>query len=109
MFLFIGDENPFKQGLVTLGSFLLFGSVPLLSYVFFTMVDFKDTNTKLKEPEFIVSIIFTVTTLFILGAVKAKLTQSNWVKSGLFVTGNGVLAAGASYLIGFGLSQLYVD
>lgn len=96
-----GDEQPAKGGLITLISFLCFGSVPLLSYVAFEGIEFDGY-----DPKFLISIILTVLTLFGLGVFKGKITESSLIKSGLFITVNGVFAAGAAYFIAYGLSEL---
>eukprot|EP00486_Rosalina_sp_Unknown_P012610 CAMPEP_0201591922 /NCGR_PEP_ID=MMETSP0190_2-20130828/189958_1 /ASSEMBLY_ACC=CAM_ASM_000263 /TAXON_ID=37353 /ORGANISM="Rosalina sp." /LENGTH=275 /DNA_ID=CAMNT_0048050461 /DNA_START=32 /DNA_END=859 /DNA_ORIENTATION=+ len=86
-----GDEQPAKGGLVTLISFLCFGCVPLLSYVAFEAIEFDGY-----DPKFLISIILTILTLFGLGVFKGKITESSMIKSGLFITINGVFAAGAA-------------
>mmetsp|Transcript_42041 Transcript_42041/g.67586 ORF Transcript_42041/g.67586 Transcript_42041/m.67586 type:complete len:292 (+) Transcript_42041:28-903(+) len=95
-----GDEQPAKGGLVTLLSFLGFGCVPLLSYVAFEAVEFEGY-----DPKFVISIALTVLTLFGLGVFKGKITESPMIKSGVFITINGVFAAGAAYVIAYGLSE----
>lgn len=96
-----GDENPAKGGMVTFVAFICFGIIPLLSYVVFETVEFQSFN-----PKFLISIILTLFTLFLLGAVKAKITETNIFKSGFFVMLNGATAAASSYAIGLGLSKL---
>ena len=100
-----GDEEPVKGGLVTLASFLLFGCVPLLSYVAFNGIEF-DRSASI-DPKFAISIVMTVLTLFGLGVLKGRLTESSMLKSGLFIAANGIFAAAAAYLIAFGLKSLY--
>eukprot|EP01084_Bolivina_argentea_P208468 355409_1 len=97
-----GDERPAMAGFVTLLSFLCFGCVPLLSYVAFASIEFEGNY----DPKFIISIVLTVCTLFGLGVFKGKLTESSMIKSGCFITINGVGAAAAAYLIAYGLSEL---
>lgn len=99
-----GDEEPVKAGLVTLASFLLFGCVPLLSYVAFNDIEFDATSY---DPKFVISIFMTIATLFGLGLLKGRLTESNMIKSGLFIAANGMFAAAAAYAIAFGLKRLY--
>ena len=96
-----GDEEPAKGGLVTLISFLLFGCIPLLSYVIFEAIEFDGY-----DPKFVISICLTVLTLFGLGVFKGKITESSMIKSGLFITVNGAFAAAAAFAIAFGLSEL---
>ncbi|ETO21127.1 hypothetical protein RFI_16076 [Reticulomyxa filosa] len=95
------DESAIKNGLVTMSSFMVFGVVPLLAYVITLPINFPDYN-----PTFLISIILTVLTLLLLGGIKGKMTESSIWKSAFFVMLNGVIAAAASYLIGFLLAQL---
>ena len=95
-----GDEEPAKGGLVTLLSFVAFGCVPLLSYLAFEAIEFEGY-----DPKFLISIILTTFTLFGLGVFKGKITESPMLKSGIFITINGALAAGAAYLIAWGLAE----
>jgi len=93
------DENPMKNGFVTLVSFLVFGCIPLLSYIIFV--------TFLSQAAlFGISCALTIVTLFILGVIKGKLTDSDKLSSGILITANGAFAAALSYAIGLGLSHL---
>lgn len=94
-------DSPIWNGLVTMASFMVFGIVPLLSYVVLSFVNFPDY-----DPKFIISIILTLLTLATLGALKGKITESSIIKSSLFVTINGGLAAIASYAVGLLLSVI---
>jgi len=97
------DESPMKNALVTFFSFIVFGSIPLISYVFMLLIPNtigSETNT------FILAICFTAFTLFLLGSSKTKITGKNWLISGLETLTVGGVAAGAAYLIGFGLNFL---
>lgn len=99
-----GDEQPMKGGLVTLTSFLLFGSIPLLSFVFFASLELEPFLGM--DPKMLISAIMTVLALFILGVVKAKMTQTAMFKSGCVIVFNGVLAAGSAYAIAAGLARV---
>lgn len=96
------DDNPLKNGAVTFISFIIFGTVPLLSYLIFHGLDVNDDGTDWK---FIIAIILTCVCLFIMGAVKGHYCNTNPIKSGAFILLNGALAAGSAYLIGWGLSE----
>lgn len=52
------------------------------------------------------SFVFSVIILFMTGAVKAKLTIGNWVKSGLEIAGVGIGAAVLGYLVGLLLGMI---
>lgn len=88
-------ENPLKNAFVTFFSFGIFGFIPLLAYVLAGLFSF------LKQNEFMIACILTLLTLFTLGALKVKVTQRNWIKSGLEMVIVGGLASGAAYLVGY--------
>jgi len=97
------DESAWKSGLVMFLAFLTFGIVPLLSYLAFSTINFK---TNRENALFAIACVLTAVALFVLGAVKSKFSTQTWWKSGLWVLLNGTLAAGAAYLIGYGLEQI---
>ena len=79
--------------------------MPLLSYVLVPLI-FEAVDYEGYDPKFVISIVLTVLTLFGLGVFKGKITESSMLKSGLFITVNGMFAAGAAYAIAYGLSEL---
>ena len=91
-------EHPAKNGLVTFGSFVLFGSVPMWVYLVVWGIQYNN-----QQGAFGIACGFTAATMFLLGATQAKLTKQNIVKTGLSMMMNGCLAAAAAYLIGWGL------
>jgi VIT1/CCC1 family predicted Fe2+/Mn2+ transporter len=93
-------ESPLKNAIVTFLSFCIFGLIPLLSYLFASFVPIIMENT------FTAACILTAITLFILGAVKVKVTGKNWFKSGMEMVIVGGIASAAAYLIGFLLQGL---
>jgi VIT1/CCC1 family predicted Fe2+/Mn2+ transporter len=93
------DGSPFKNAIVTFSSFVFFGFVPLLVYVV-SLVTHMNTDV------FLISIVLTGLTLFILGVLKAKFTSKNFFTSGMEMLIIGGIAAGAAYLIGYWLSAL---
>ena len=91
------DESPVKNGIITFLSFIAFGMIPLMTYILFENVFF----AKLPEwASFIVTICVTLITLFVLGAIKGKLTNTFWLTSGLLVVVTGSVAAALSYGLG---------
>ena len=94
------DESPIKNAVVTFISFLVFGFIPLGAYVLSLFIASMESWT------FIIACILTATTLFILGALKVKVTMKNWFKSGLEMLIVGGIAAIAAFLIGKVLSGL---
>lgn len=89
------EAHPINNALVTFLSFILYGFIPLIAYVFASF------STFLMENTFIVASILTGLTLFILGAIKSKLTLTNWVRSGMEMLLVGGAAALIAYMIGF--------
>lgn len=89
------EEEPLKNALVTFLSFFTFGLVPLLAYVASMFLPV------MLEHAFVTASLLTGITLFILGAVKSRITHSSWMTSGIEMLAVGGLAAAAAYLIGF--------
>ncbi len=94
------DANPAKNGLVTFLSFIAFGSVPMWVYVIIYGAGY--TN---QTGTFGIACAFTAITMFLLGAVQAKITRQNIFKSGMTMMLNGSAAAAAAFLIGWGLES----
>ena len=94
------EESPIKNALVTFISFLVFGFIPLIAYVLSTFISGLESWT------FIIACILTAITLFILGALKVKVTMKSWFKSGFEMLLVGGIAAIAAYVIGKLLSGL---
>lgn len=88
------EDSPLKNAIVTLLSFIIFGFIPVLTYVLSKFIPNIQLNT------FMLSTLLTSLTLFTLGALKVKVTGKNWLISGLEMLIVGGLAAGAAYLIG---------
>ncbi len=94
------EESPLRNALVTFFSFALFGFVPLLAYVAVRLLPTLALNT------FAMASLFTAVTLFVLGALKVKVTGQNWLKSGLETLLIGGITALAAYGVGLLLSGL---
>ena len=78
------DNNPAKDGLVTFGSFLIFGFIPVFFYIVFyaSGVDYYDT--------FITICFISAVTMFSLGCFQAYLTKQKILTAGLIIMGNGI-------------------
>jgi vacuolar iron transporter family protein len=88
------DESPLKNAIATFLSFFIFGFLPLLTYVLSVFIPI------IKENAFILASVLTGITLFTLGALKVRITEMNWFKSGFEMFAVGGLAASAAYIIG---------
>ena len=84
--------NPTKHGLLTFASFIIFGLIPLSSYLLY--------NTFSKNNNFLKTYMSTIIALFILGSIQSKFTGEKWYKSGGYVTIYGILASIISYSVG---------
>jgi len=88
------DESPLKNALVTFLSFVVFGFIPLVAYVLSGFMEVLANNT------FLIASVLTALTLFTLGAVKVRITEKNWLVSGVEMLVVGGIAAAAAYGIG---------
>jgi vacuolar iron transporter family protein len=91
--------NPLKGALVMFGSFLLGGILPILPY-FVVKVGFMSSTTAI-----LVAIIISVTSSFIVGAIKARMAQMNILKGGIEMAGLGTGIALVGYGIGAELAE----
>jgi VIT1/CCC1 family predicted Fe2+/Mn2+ transporter len=94
------DESPVKNGIATFFSFGIFGLVPLLAYVLSYLVPAWAPAT------FPLACVLTGMTLFTLGALKVRITERGWFRSGMEMLLVGGLAAVAAYVVGRLLSGL---
>ncbi len=94
------SESPLKNALVTFGSFVFFGSVPVLIYVVARFIPFFAART------FALACILTGITLFILGTLKIYFTRQPWYRAGMEMLLLGGFAATAAYVVGVMLRGL---
>lgn len=94
-----GEESPVKNALVTFFSFCVFGFIPVVTYVIAYIFD-------LEFNYFLVATIVTGCTMVLLGVVKSSVTGASKIKGGCETLLIGVIAAGASFLIGWLLEGL---
>ena len=83
-------DNPFQIGVISAGSFFV-GALPAILPFFILST----VNEAL-----VVSAISVLTFLFILGAIKTKVTKVNWLRSGLETLFIGALSCGAGFFLG---------
>ena len=88
------NESPIKNAFVTFISFAIFGIIPLLAYILAKPIPIIAANT------FSLACILTAVTLFLLGSLKFKITETKWYIGGFETLLVGGMAATASYFIG---------
>jgi len=83
-------ENPLVTSLATAFSFITFGLVPLIPYIFFREL-----------PQlFSLSILFTFGALFLLGVLRLKVTKVHPLRSIGEIVLLGAVAAAIAYIVG---------
>lgn len=100
-----GKDNSMMKGLVTATSFVVFGSVPLLIFLFKAHIASR-VGWRLESP-LVVSTVASALTMFILGCVAGTFTEQNLLKSGFAMASHGLLAAYSAFAIGHGMDALY--
>lgn len=88
------QEEPYKNALVTFLSFCFFGFLPLLAFTIAQLYP------ALKGHTFPIASVMTGITLFLLGALKVRITGQNWFRAGLEMFLIGSIAAVAAYGVG---------
>lgn len=83
-------EKPIRRGAITFFSFVLFGAIPLLPYIF---------NLKI-EPRFAVAIISTSLALLLVGATRSLVTRERLIRGALEVFFVGAVSSAVAYLVG---------
>jgi VIT1/CCC1 family predicted Fe2+/Mn2+ transporter len=86
----VRDDNALAQGFITLFSFLVFGAIPLVPYLFMS----GDTNL------WMVSVAMTGASLVLLGVVRRYVTKMNLMKTVGQMVILGAAAAGVAYWTG---------
>jgi len=99
----IGEKTPYKTAGVTFISFILVGSVPLLSYVFIG----EDLSTSSSDL-FLYSCILTAFALSIVGALKSVVTEKNIFIGILETISLGGIAALLAYYVGGILETMFM-
>lgn len=90
-------ERPFpaRHGSATFVAFVLVGCIPLFPYAFSP-----------PESRFVVAIVVTLATLFVVGALRATVTRLRWWVAGLEMLTVGAIAAAVAYVVGLLVAQL---
>uniref|UniRef100_A0A7S3UKB4 Uncharacterized protein n=4 Tax=Oxyrrhis marina TaxID=2969 RepID=A0A7S3UKB4_OXYMA len=96
MFPVDAEDSAVASGLAMFVSFMIFGSVPLLSYLLLILL-IKDLPV---SGAFAGTVCTSLLTLFILGVVKSKVVNQNPIKGGLYMLLQGALSGAASFYLG---------
>ncbi|XP_018730593.2 uncharacterized protein LOC104445927 [Eucalyptus grandis] len=94
------EDKPWKNGLVTFVSFIVFGSAPLLSFII--LIPFTDSDTI----KFIGACVLSVLALVLLGIAKAKIAGQKYALSAFVTVLYGATAAAAAYALGWTLRNI---
>jgi VIT1/CCC1 family predicted Fe2+/Mn2+ transporter len=92
--------NPLKGALVMFGSFLLGGILPIIPY-FLVKSAFISSSVALG-----VAIGISITSSFLIGAIKARMAKKNYIKGGIEMAGLGTGIALVGYGIGSELAKI---
>ncbi len=98
-----GEEhngNPFKTALATFFSFIIVGSIPLISYVISYLKPESITN------EFKTASILTLITFFIIGLIRGSVSHRSSIKTAVQTCIIGLIAALVAYGVGALLKDL---
>ncbi|HZT36045.1 MAG TPA: VIT1/CCC1 transporter family protein, partial [Nitrososphaera sp.] len=87
--------SPLKGALVMFGAFLLGGILPIIPYFIFGS-GFLSLG---------IAVAMSLSSSFIIGAIKARLARKNWVRGGLEMAGLGTGIAMVGYGIGSELAN----
>ncbi|HEX7085812.1 MAG TPA: VIT1/CCC1 transporter family protein [Vicinamibacterales bacterium] len=86
----VREPYPLRHGGATFAAFVAAGSVPLLPYVLHTPPDWRFTS----------ALAATLTALFVVGSMRAAVTEDRWWRNGLEMLGLGAVVACVAYYAG---------
>ena len=89
-------ENPIINGINTFLSFILFGLIPLMSFIIMNG----------SKNQFLKSTISSIISMFVLGSIRSKYTKDPWLKSGIMTSIYGMFASFTSYIIGYYINKI---
>jgi len=97
-------KGMWKQGAITMCSFWFFGGIPVITYAAVSAAGVDSQNLI-----FLIDCIVTLLTMFLLGAAKAKVTNTSMFIQGGVMMINGTVACAASYFIAWAIKELMGD
>ena len=89
-----------KEALITFGSFLIFGFIPLIIYIISHWFRYDNYNTI-----FIIDCFITLLTISVLGYTQAHITKQSKFMGCLILTINGIISTIIAFVIGYGLEK----
>lgn len=92
----VREQKPVIEGLITLFSFVIFGAVPLIPYIFWGQ----------SYDYWIISLIMTGLSLILLGVVRRYITRINFVATVSQMVILGAVAAAVAYWTGYIVMRL---
>ncbi|RDX71766.1 Vacuolar iron transporter 1 [Mucuna pruriens] len=94
------EVKPWKNGLVTFASFILFGSTPLLSFII--LIPFTDSDSVM----FVSACLVSALALALLGVAKARIAGQNIMISVAVTLFSGAIASLSAYFVGWLLKHM---
>nr|ABN08245.1 Protein of unknown function DUF125, transmembrane [Medicago truncatula] len=94
------EVKPWKNGLITFASFMLFGSIPLLSFII--LIPFTDNDSV----KFAGACLVSALGLALLGVARARIAGQNMMLTTAITLFSGVIAGAAAYLVGWLLKHI---
>lgn len=83
------EPFPARHSLATFAAFVIAGVVPLASYVF-----------TMNGERFLLAVVLTLATLFVVGAARSLVTDVRWWRSGFEMLAVGSIAAAVAFGVG---------
>lgn len=91
---------PMRSAITTFIAFNVVGLIPLLGYLFMPVLPMTESEI------FLLTCVFTMIALFVVGAIKSRVTDEAWWKSGGKTLLAGGIAATLAYAVGYFLRDL---
>lgn len=95
------ESGMWKTGAVTFAAFAVAGALPLLPYVIEAV-----GLIPVGDHQFLISILATMSSMFVVGSLRTFVTKGKWWLNGLEMLGIGAIAAVAAYLTGSFVDKL---
>ena len=89
-----------KEAMVTFGSFILFGFIPLIIYIISNWSKYNNQHTI-----FTIDCFITLLTIIGLGYTQAVITKQSKIMGCLILTINGIISTSIAFAIGYGLEK----